>query len=69
MILFMFGRIPRVLWEGISGSVEFTYFRKTPCNSRGNLASPAILCDHAMVLVGGRLAAGRAEEEPSAGFC
>ena len=56
VILFMFGRTPRVLWEGISGSVEFTYFRKTPCNSRGDLASPAILCDHAMVLVGSRLA-------------
>ena len=24
VILFMFGRTPRVLWEGISGSVEFT---------------------------------------------
>ena len=52
VILFMFGRTPRVLWEGISGSVEFTSTRKTPRNSRHDLVSPAMMCECAMEPIG-----------------
>ena len=38
MILFMLVRTPRVFWEGISGSVEFAYLRKTTRSSRDGLA-------------------------------
>ena len=58
MNLFMFRRTPRVLRGGFSGSVEFTYLRKTTRKSRHDLASPAMLCDHAVVLIGASLAAG-----------
>ena len=52
MILFMFVRTPRVLWKGISGSVEFTSTRKTPRNSRHDLVSPAMRCECAMEPIG-----------------
>ena len=52
VILFMLVRTPRLFWEGISGSVEFTSFRKTPCNSRHDLVSPAMMCECAMEPIG-----------------
>ena len=39
---FMLRWTPRMFWKGFSASVEFTYFRKTPCQSRHELASPAM---------------------------
>ena len=54
--LFVFVQTPRVLWQGISGSVEFTSTRKTPCNSRHDLVSPAMMCECAMEPIGPRLA-------------
>ena len=60
MILFMLVRTPRVFWEGISGSVEFAYLRKTTRNSRHDLASPAMWCECAMEPIGGRLAGAAA---------
>ena len=42
VILFTFGRTPRVLWEGISGILEFISTRKTSRNSRLGLTSPAM---------------------------
>ena len=44
VILFMLVRTPRVFWEGISGSVEFAYLRKTTRSSRDGLVSPAMWC-------------------------
>ena len=52
MILFMLVRTPRVFWEGISGSVEFAYLRKTTRNSRDGLVSPVIMCECAMEPIG-----------------
>ena len=60
VILFMFGRTPRVLWEGISGSVEFVYLRKTTRNSRHDLVSPAMWCECAMEPIGASLAGAAA---------
>ena len=53
MKLFRCRRTPRVLRGGISGSVEFISFRKTPRKSRLGLASPAMLCECAMEPLGG----------------
>ena len=42
-----------MFWKGFSASVEFTYLRKTPCKSRHELATPAMLCECAMEPSGG----------------
>ena len=42
-----------MFWKGFSASVEFTYLRKTPCQSRHELASPVMLCECAMEPSGG----------------
>ena len=60
MILFMLVRTPRVFWEGISGSVEFAYLRKTTRNSRYDLVSPAMWCECPMEPIGARLAGAAA---------
>ena len=51
-ILFLFRRTPRVLWQGISGSLDFTSIRKTRRNSRHDLVSPAMWCECAMEPIG-----------------
>ena len=43
-IFFLFRRTPRFLWQGISGSLDFTSIRKTRRNSRDGLASPLSSC-------------------------
>ena len=43
--LFVFVQTPRMLWQGISGILAFTSLRKTPCNSRHDLVSPAMMCE------------------------
>ena len=50
---FMLRWTPRVFRWRFSASVEFTYLRKTPCKSRHELASPAMLCECAMEPSGG----------------
>ena len=64
MILFMLVRTPRVFWQGISGSVEFTSFRKTRRNSRDGLASPVIMCECAMELAQLREGSAAAQPQP-----
>ena len=49
-IFFLFRRTPRFLWQGISGSLDFTSIRKTRRHSRDGLASPVIMCECAMEL-------------------
>ena len=63
-ILFLFRRTPRVLWQGISGSLDFTSIRKTRRNSRDGLASPVIMCECAMELAQLREGCAAAQPQP-----